>query len=175
LPNAGSDGANTQSQLDDTPLAALGALAERAMPAQPSMDDGPCEGQPAQPSMFGGPMEGVIAALADTPTDDEQMPAGQKPAGEKPTKQYQLQPPASPPERKSPTDDEALLQEVPPGLKGQAIKNFARARSLKESQVTWGLVAGSHEGAIYWASEDLNMGAQSAMVQRMKRALPEVL
>ena len=167
------------------------------MPAQSAMDDAfPCEGQPAQPSMAGGPMEAVIASLADTPTDNEaldtekpakrQKLAGEtddealdteKPAiaGEKLTEPYQLQPPTSPPERKSPTEDEELLQQVPLGLKCQAIKNFARAKSLNESQVTWGLVSGSPEGAIHWASADLNMGAQSAMVQRMKRALPEVI
>ena len=195
MPNAGSPGAN---QFDDTPLASLGALAEHA---QSAMDDTfPCEGQPVQPSMAGGPMEAVIASLADTPTDNEaldtekpakrQKLAGetddealdtekpakrQKLAGEKPTEPYQLQPPRSPPERKSPIEDEALMQKVPSGLRTQAIKNFARAKSLNESQVTWGLVAGSPEGAIHWASADLNMGAQSAMVQRMKRALPEVL
>jgi hypothetical protein len=198
LPNAGSPGANLQSQLDDTPLASLGALAEHA---QSAMDDTfPCEGQPVQPSMAGGPMEGVLAALADTPTDDEaldtekpakrQKLAGetddealdtekpakrQKLAGEKPTEPYQLQPPRSPPERKSPTEDEALLQQVPVGLRTQAIKNFASAKSMHESQVNWSVVAGSPEGAIYWVSADTDMCAQSAMVQRMKRALPEVI
>jgi hypothetical protein len=194
LPNAGSPGANLQSQLDDTPLASLGALAEHA---QSFMDDTiPCEGQPAQPSMAGGPMEGVIAALADTPTDDEaldtekpakrQKLAGEtddealdteKPAiaGEKLTEPYQLQPPRSPPERKSPMEDEALMQKVSVGLRTQAIKNFASAKSMHESQVNWSLVAASPEGAIYWVSADTDLNAQSKMVQRMKRALPEVI
>ena len=145
-------------------------------------------------------MEGVLAALADTPTDDEaldtekpakrQKLAGetddealdtekpakrQKLAGEKPTEPYQLQPPRSPPERKSPMEDEALMQKVPVGLRTQAIKNFASAKSMHESQVNWSVVAGSPEGAIHWVSADIDMCAQSAMVQRMKRALPEVI
>ena len=146
--------------------------------------------------MAGGPMEAVIASLADTPTDNEaldtekpakrQKLAGEtddealdteKPAiaGEKLTEPYQLQPPRSPPERKSPMEDEALMQKVSVGLRTQAIKNFASAKSMHESQVNWSLVAASPEGAIYWVSADTNWHSQSAMMQRMKRALPEVI
>jgi hypothetical protein len=109
-------------------------------------------------------------------TDDEALDT-EKPAiaGEKPTEPYQLQPPRSPPERKSPMEDEALMQKVSVGLRTQAIKNFASAKSMHESQVNWSLVAASPEGAIYWVSADTDLNAQSPMVQRMKRALPEVI